>query len=154
MVYRDPLKLKFKKGVFKHMDATLRFNEFVVLSTFEEILKQHKSILPYIKYWKDFDDKIGVHVNILFYSSSYKTLLNLYNNDNPQKVPKLFWFMKDLLDTDEVVDFITYAYMREHTNWRYYKASHSPSDFYLPQWSPATSPESPPFLSPHESYTF
>lgn len=152
MVYRDPLIKKFKKGVFKHMDASLRFNEFVVLRTFHEILDKHKSILPYIKYWLDFDDKIGIHVNILFYSSSYKTLLDLYNNDNPKKVKHLFWYMKDLLDTQQTVDFVTYAYMREQTNWRYYKAA-NPPDSWCPEWEP-TSPTSPEFLSPLQDYTF
>lgn len=120
--FTDPNKKKFKKGVFKVNHPIYRHNAHYVRDLFYEILVKHMKIIKYINWEYDYESTTGVHINMTFQSSSYKTLLKLYKNDNDSKDPRVFWFMKDIEDTDQFIDWISYISMRKNTNYKKYQA--------------------------------
>ena len=129
MSFKFPI---FKKGVFKVNDPKLRHDEKYVVDMFKEILQKHDKIITFMEYQLDYDPDhtldnkphigTGLHINMTFKSTSYKTLLKLYTNDNPDKDKRCYWYMKDLPNIDA---FIAWDYYKKERNldnyWRGYR---------------------------------
>ena len=113
----DILKHKFKKGILKFYQNQHDFQKCHEI--FEEIFKDEVNQIEYCYAFADYDQKvIGFHFNLIFKSRSYRNLREKYTNKGKNKDPRVYLWMHDIDSTDQFIDFVSYAKMRQECNFR------------------------------------
>lgn len=105
----------FKKATLKFYGEE-RFDHEYCVGILKEFLAD-KDVL-YTKVYYDYAKVNGFHFNFPLKSYSYKNLRSKYVDAGPKKDKRLYLWMRDIEDTDQFCDWITYCGMRQATNYR------------------------------------
>jgi len=112
----DPLNKKFKAFTLKWYHPGLRHDlQFINASLEEEFL--NNPLIQIIDYWFDYDDHIGIHINGVLKSSSYKCLYAQYSAKDT-KTKGLYLHMQDIPSTKDYNKWLFYCYMRKEVNFK------------------------------------
>lgn len=123
----DPLKNKFKWFTLKWYHPKLRHDLQYINSSLEEDFLNDPSI-TLIEWYYDHDDHVGIHINGVLKSTSYKNLYSKYSHKDT-KIQGLYLKMGDLPSFKDYNSWLFYCYMRKETNWkRFHPIERDPDD--------------------------
>lgn len=112
----DPLKNKFKAFTLKWYHPKLRHDiQFIHASIENEFFNDPLILL--CDWYFDYDDHIGIHVNGVLKSSSYKNLHAKYSAKET-KTPGLYLHMQDIPSFKDYNKWIFYCLMRRDVNFK------------------------------------
>ena len=121
----DPLKNKFKAFTLKFYDKDLRYDLAHCQEYIDDFIKDEN--IAIIDYWYDFEEHVGIHINGVLKSPSYKKLYALYSHKDTKK-PGLYLKMTDLPSTKDYNQWLFYCYMRKEVNWKRFNPIERPPE--------------------------